>query len=205
MSGYPFQPIGRPELTPYVQWSGENAMFSRPECEAIIKLGEYVPLAAASVGSPTNFRVDPEVRQVAMRTISFEEDCSWLFQRIAQRVKWANEAHYRFDLVGLIEAPQFLRYSEAEGAAPAGHYGWHQDFGADAMSCRKLSVVVNLSPPADYAGCRLRMMTHEDFEVPIFGQGEAVAFPSWTPHCVTPLERGTRYALVCWIHGQPFR
>jgi predicted 2-oxoglutarate/Fe(II)-dependent dioxygenase YbiX len=30
-------------------------------------------------------------------------------------------------------------------------------------------------------------------------------FPSWTPHCVSNITRGTRYALVAWVHGTPFR
>lgn len=204
--GYPISPSGRPEFPPFVQWSEENALLSPPECEAVIRLGESLPLAAAGVGSPTNNRVDPHVRQVAMRSLQFDEDCEWLFERIARRVRWANDAYYNFELVGLVEPPQFLRYTEAQTAdGVAGHYKWHQDFGADAMACRKLSVVINLSRPEEYAGCRLTLMTHEEFEIPYRGQGEGVVFPSWTPHCVTPLDRGTRYALVCWVHGPPFR
>lgn len=203
--GFPITPSGRAGYPPYTQWSGENRFLSPPECEALIRLGESIPLGPASVGNPSNHRVDSGVRQVSMRALNFEEECEWLFQRIVQRAKWANEAHYGFDLVGLVEPPQFLRYTEAEGTQPAGHYDWHQDFGAEAMACRKLSLVINLSRPQDYAGCRLTLMTHEEFQIPYREQGDAVAFPSWTPHCVTPLDRGIRYALVCWIHGPPYR
>jgi PKHD-type hydroxylase len=72
-------------------------------------------------------------------------------------------------------------------------------------------LVVQLSNPADYDGCALRMFTDCDFVprtpegVPVTEQGDAVLFPSWAPHMVTPITRGTRYALAAWVCGPQFR
>ena len=36
-------------------------------------------------------------------------------------------------------------------------------------------------------------------------QGSIVVFPSFVYHCVTPVTKGTRYSLVNWMCGAPFR
>jgi len=36
-------------------------------------------------------------------------------------------------------------------------------------------------------------------------KGSIVVFPSYVFHRVTPVTRGTRYSLVCWSVGKPFR
>lgn len=48
-------------------------------------------------------------------------------------------------------------------------------------------------------------MTEREWEAPYIGQGEAICFPSWTPHRVTPIEWGVRHALAVWVHGPQFR
>jgi PKHD-type hydroxylase len=34
--------------------------------------------------------------------------------------------------------------------------------------------------------------------------GEGFVFPSFTPHCVTPVTSGIRYSLVMWSYGPKF-
>ena len=36
-------------------------------------------------------------------------------------------------------------------------------------------------------------------------QGSIIVFPSYVYHQVTPVTRGTRYSLVLWSLGQPFK
>ena len=36
-------------------------------------------------------------------------------------------------------------------------------------------------------------------------QGSIVVFPSFVYHRVKPVTKGTRYSLVIWINGEPFR
>jgi len=198
-------PPERPALPSHVQWSEGNCLLSQPECEWIIARGEQTPLGLASVGTPTDHRVDPATRCVSM-SIFDGDDCGWLYDRIAQRVKWANDQLYGFDLSGLIEPIQFLKYTTAQGELPNGHYTWHVDFGEGAMATRKLSMVIQLSPPEAYDGCEFRMYSDRGpQELAYRGQGAAFMFPSWTPHSVAPITRGVRYALVCWVHGPRFR
>lgn len=77
---------------------------------------------------------------------------------------------------------------------------------------RKLSMTLNLSDPATYDGGLLkfdfgnhaeREQYHEVEEIK--EQGSMVVFPSFLDHCVTPVTRGTRYSLVLWCLGYPWR
>ena len=78
---------------------------------------------------------------------------------------------------------------------------------------RKISTTINLNVPGDYEGGNLKfdfgMHTdnisrfHECTE--IRPQGSMIVFPSFLPHCVTPVTSGTRYSLVLWSLGDPFQ
>lgn len=202
---YPIRPVPMPEFTSHCQWSGGGRLLSAPECAALIAIAEQPGrLQQASIGNPDTRRVDPAIRKVDSTSILCHE-AEWLYERIAKRVEDANNQYWRFVITGLMEPIQFLRYEAAQAPEQLnGHYGWHQDFGADYMVNRKLSMVVQLSDPAAYKGCRLHLMTHNEWEAPYVGQGDAILFPSWTPHRVLPIEEGRRYALAIWVHGPRF-
>lgn len=189
----------------HVQWSGNNRMLSQAECEWIIARGEGMPLHQAPVGTPTESRVEPTTRCVFSNNLD-TEDCGWLYDRLAEKISLANQEYFGFDLTGLIEPVQFLKYIPAKGDLPNGHYTWHVDFGEGAMATRKLSVVVQLSPRGAYDGCQFSMVADRGMQTLEYReQGDAFMFPSWTPHSVAPITRGMRYALVAWIHGPRLR
>lgn len=77
---------------------------------------------------------------------------------------------------------------------------------------RKISLTCNLNEPGDYDGGNLKFdfghhtegeQFHECEE--IRPQGSVIVFPSFVDHCVTPITRGTRYSLVLWTLGAPWR
>lgn len=77
---------------------------------------------------------------------------------------------------------------------------------------RKLSMTINLNKPGEYDGGNLKFdfgphasgkRFHEVEE--IRPQGSIIVFPSWLYHQVTPVTRGTRYSLVLWSLGEPFK
>jgi PKHD-type hydroxylase len=199
------RPPERPAFPSHCQWSGANALLSQPECEWIIQRGEQLGLMQAPVGTPTDMRIEPSTRCVYSGNLDLP-DCGWLYDRLAQKVSWANREYFDFDLVGLVEPVQFLKYTTAEGSLPNGHYSWHVDFGEGMMATRKLSIVVQLSPGTAYDGCDFSMMSDRGLaKMDYREQGSAFMFPSWTPHSVGPITRGVRYALVAWVHGPRFR
>ena len=77
---------------------------------------------------------------------------------------------------------------------------------------RKLSMTLNLTEPDDYTGGDLkfdfgphagrgRFKTCKE----IRPRGSLIIFPSYLYHQVTPVTKGTRYSLVIWSLGKPFR
>lgn len=189
------------ETPPFVQYS---ALFSEPECDALIRIGESVNLAPGEIGNgiANQHVVNDHYRKVLTRAI-LPDEAPWAYERICRSVAATNHEYYRYDLVGLSEFLVFLRY-DADGEVP-GHYNWHQDIGGGMSSLRKLSTVSQLSKPEDYDGCRLHLFTNGEFDPGKIGQGDTVVFPSWTPHCVTPITRGRRYSLVSWVTGPALR
>ena len=84
-------------------------------------------------------------------------------------------------------------------------YGWHQDYGGKIAPSRKLSLVLQLSDPAQYEGGNLQVMTGGEPANVRKQRGLIAAFPAYTLHQVTPVTQGTRQSLVAWISGPPFR
>lgn len=77
---------------------------------------------------------------------------------------------------------------------------------------RKISMTLNLNQPGDYEGGNLKFDYghHSDNErfyecTEIRPQGSIIVFPSFIDHCVTPITSGTRYSLVMWALGEPFK
>lgn len=76
---------------------------------------------------------------------------------------------------------------------------------------RKLSVTVSLNDAADYEGGSLQfdLGPHKEQRfhscTEIMPKGSVVVFPSHLYHQVTPVTKGTRYSLVAWNLGVPFK
>jgi len=77
---------------------------------------------------------------------------------------------------------------------------------------RKLSVTISLSDPSTYKGGNLRFDFGPHAEKQRFytckeirPKGSIIVFPSHLYHQVTPVTLGTRYSLVCWNLGAPFK
>lgn len=185
------------------------------ECEAIKSLAVGVGLEPGQIGNGGPHDAPPETVESYRKVDTtgllphFEfagTNIHWLFERVRDRVQWANDNHFHFDLHGLWQNINYLRYQAAMTPdEEPGHYDWHQDYGGGTSSQRKLSVVIQLSKPEDYDGCRLHFFTQNEFDPGHVGQGDMIVFPSWQVHRVTPITRGERHALVSWVSGPPFR
>jgi PKHD-type hydroxylase len=76
---------------------------------------------------------------------------------------------------------------------------------------RKLSMTINLTDPTTYKGGRMHFDSPSWTKPTIReclaarAQGSVVVFPSFILHRVTPVTEGTRYSLVAWFLGKPFR
>jgi PKHD-type hydroxylase len=100
-----------------------------------------------------------------------------------------------------------LQYTEYHGSNK-GHYDWHEDDGfascLDKKSVRKMSLSLQLSNPEEYEGGNFEA-SGIDITQDIKKRGTLIIFPSWVPHRVTPVTKGTRKTLVAWFSGPSWR
>lgn len=138
--------------------------------------------------------IDYSIRQVMAYII--HEDFNWVDRLIIESAIIANR-EYNFNLSGLLERPQLLQYK-----SPSNGYDWHLDIGNGDSSTRKISVSIPLND--DYEGGDIAFFSQGQVSVkPDIGQ--VVTFPSFLPHKIMPVTKGTRWSLVCWVSGEPFR
>tara|TARA_R100000781_G_C4080166_1_gene127416 strand:- start:1608 stop:2219 length:612 start_codon:yes stop_codon:yes gene_type:complete len=148
-----------------------------------------------------------------------------LYDMIHPFVDQANlNAGWNFD-IDYTESVQFTKYK------PKQYYNWHQDGFSEPYPMnhnyegyrgkyRKLSTVISLSDGSKYKG--------GDFQVDLRDKnskgkndikdvrnvitvkemrqkGSLLVMPSFIWHRVTPVKKGTRYSLVSWTLGKPWR
>jgi len=168
----------------------------KKEIEKIINLHKdsQNPYIKGKIQSSNTNVVNIKEREVDVFVI--HENNEWVDELLIHGAITANEL-FDFNITGILERPQLLRYK-----APSAGYDWHLDIGTGDHSTRKISISVCLND--DYEGGELAFfMTGEQSIKPDAGTG--IAFPSFMPHRVTPVTKGERWALVCWITGEPFR
>lgn len=185
---------------PFTTW--ENS-FSTEELDKIVALGDSQALSKASIGGKNIDEDYKEIRESKVSWISYNQDTSWLFDRMAHIARSLNGQFYKFDLHGFCEDAQFTVYdSDAEG-----HYTWHVDAGPqdNGMPPRKLSLVLQLSDPADYEGGELQVFTSAEPATVKKERGLVAAFPGYVLHRVTPITSGVRKTLVVWTAGPAFK
>ena len=169
--------------------------FTDEECDRIIEIGNDRTIREAKTrGEDAN-----KVRKSEIAWLYPSDDLDWAYRKMTDVILNLNERFFKFDLFGATEGFQFTKYT-----APGGKYGRHVDC-APGTLIRKLSFTVQLSKPEDYEGGDLCLYVGEEPEVMKRERGHVALFPSYTLHEVTPVTKGTRYSLVSWISGKPFK
>jgi len=168
------------------------------QCADIIELHKNTqnPHKQGRIQEETSFKSNKLIRDVDLWVI--HEEFQWVDALLIEAAQTANE-QFEFDLTGMIERPQLLHY-----ASPSNGYDWHLDIGNGDQSTRKISISIALNAHEEYEGGELCMFAKGEAQVKLT-HGLVAAFPSFMPHRVKPVTSGERWALVCWIHGHPFR
>jgi PKHD-type hydroxylase len=141
----------------------------------------------------------------------------WIYNEILPYVNVANKNagwNFQWDFA---ESCQFTKYKLNQ------FYHWHADSFEQPYNLpndlnrhgkiRKLSVTCSLSDSKDYKGGELEfnLINLDNGKLvkkkcnEILSRGSIVVFPSHIWHRVKPVTKGTRYSLVIWTLGQPFK
>ena len=188
---------GWPLLVDHVEnWAWRNDIFTPAELDAIIEIGNSSELTKATTHSPSQ---DDKIRNSFVQFLFPNEVTNWIFARLAGAITQINSQFFEFDLTGLNQGLQFTRYE-----APGQHYDWHVDRG-HLQGTRKLSMSLQLNDPSEYKGGELQFKFGRKDATMKKERGMATFFPSYTLHRVKPVTQGTRYSLVAWVEGPPFK
>ena len=176
-----------------------QAALSPDECDRLIATCAAAPARDAGL---VGGAVAHQIRRADLIWLDDLPGQSWVMDRMVRLVAEANRESFGFDLTEFAESAHVARY----GAERAGHFDWHSDIGAGVLAAkRKLTVVVQLSAAAGYAGGVLDLWPDSQTRAVPRQQGLAVVFPSFVLHRVTPVTEGVRWSLTLWAHGPEFR
>jgi PKHD-type hydroxylase len=168
-----------------------ESIFTPEQCARILALGEGLPIFRGKSSSP-----DESYRVCTTTFIEENAASSFVFERV-RRLAHSLNARYNFRLSGFTEPLHLITYE------PGGHFEWHSDLAGGPTSTRKISISIQLSEDDDYVGGDFEFCPHgliSEFR----GIGNALAFPAYLPHRVSPVSSGRRHALVAWVHGDAF-
>ena len=204
----------------YYYWYFQSAIPPKI-CDDIIKYGLDQQEQTALTG---NLKSDKELTDKETKDLSKKRKSNvvwmtdrWIYKEIQPYIHQANAmAGWNFEW-DWSESCQFTKYKLNQ------FYDWHCDSWnkpydkPDDLNShgkiRKLSVTVSLSDETEYEGgdFEFDFRSAEDGSnqpqvcKEIRPKGSVVVFPSFVWHKVNPVTSGTRYSLVVWNLGWPFR
>jgi len=203
----------------YYYWYFKSAIPPKI-CDDIIKYGKSQQEQIALTGDYDPNKVsDDDIKDISKKRKSnvVWMDDRWIYKEIQPYIHSANEnAGWNFQW-DYSESCQFTKYSKEQ------FYDWHCDSWSKPYNkpedlnthnkIRKLSVTVSLSDETEYEGGDFEFDFRNDDKganqpsicKEIRPKGSVVVFPSFVWHRVKPVTSGTRYSLVIWNLGWPFK
>ena len=169
--------------------------FSDQEIDQIREIGDA--LETTSVKLYGEF--DDKLVKVTGAHFKLTESTRWIYEGMANAINEVNRDEYQYDLTGFSENFYYLTYREAE------HFNWHLDIGEETPTPRKLSLILQLSDPAEYEGGEFDVMVTTDYVTAYRQKGLITAFPAYKIHRVRPVHSGVRRVLTAFAAGPNFR
>jgi PKHD-type hydroxylase len=176
--------------------------FTSHELDQLVNQLDQIKVNRAVISDQKQDEDISDIRISNIAWIGLNSDTQWIYDRVAWAARQINGEFYKFDLYGFHEDLQYTVYEGSEN----GHYTWHTDSGVAVTSPpRKLTLVLQLSDPADYEGGDLEVFTSMNPSQVVKERGLITSFPSYTLHRVTPVTKGIRKTLVVWSTGAAFK
>lgn len=187
----------------HTYWVFQNDL-SEQICNDIIELGKDKWMKAKIV-EKTEFGKDKVNTKIRRTDVAWSND-NWLYDICWGYLNTANRnSNWNFQ-ISSCEPMQITKYKKN------GHYDFHQDGNGFSKydnpenellhgKTRKLSMTIVLNE--DYEGGEFEFLSDKNLIKEKIGT--VIVFPSYLVHQVRPVTKGTRYSLVAWFCGQPFK
>lgn len=169
-----------------------SMVMSANECQHLIKQASKHSLSEGEIFNIKGTGKDAKIRSVNGTEIADEAIRQFVFNLF----KKMNPL--QFEISGL-EPVQLFKYETDD------HYRWHTDWSPHNNKKRKLSMTIQLSDGSEYSGGDVQILDGPETRYVPREIGYATVFPSWAVHQVNPITSGTRWALVAWATGKPFK
>ena len=193
-------------------------------CDDIIKYGLSKPESMARTGEYGDKKLTKDqvknMKKKRNSDLVWLND-SWIYKELHPYIHKANKsAGWNFEW-DRSESCQFTKYKHNQ------YYDWHCDSwdkpynkkegDPDNGKIRKLSMTCQLTDGSEYEGGELEFdfrnydphmreeTKHLKQAKEILSKGSIIVFPSFVWHRVKPVTKGTRYSLVMWNLGYPFK
>lgn len=181
----------------HLGWSYSAERLSAELCKELVDACHQFPVIPASTVGQDRY---PDHRQADARKIGVTPRTQWIFDFLARIAAEVSATVSVLELTEIARAPQYVEYRPDWG-----RFDWHNDYSHEQpFAPRKLTIILQLSPPNEYEGGSLEAFGTVVTELPR-EQGSVLVFPSILPHRVTPVTAGVRRALVAWIAGPRMR
>ena len=196
-------------------WWFKNA-FSSEQCDRIIKMGMYENFELGDINRNNKRTVEEEDKEDLFKTrnshVSWIDE-PWIYNILKKYIDSANKSagwNYDWDWTEML---QFTKYDVGQ------FYDWHPDqhhyvYPEDDTNVnmrgkyRKLSTTLLLNDSSEFKGGELEFhYNRKETKVAeeLTSRGTLVVFPAFVYHRVREVTEGTRYSLVSWSIGAPFR
>ena len=142
---------------------------------------------------------DKSVRDSQIKWIDCNPETEWLYEKIYDYAKEANDAIFNFKLYYSKDSIQYSKYGKD------GKYDWHIDIGENENNSRKLSCSILLNDPEEFEGGDFEYWIKKNPEKAPLEKGSVFFFPSFFLHRVTEVLSGERESLVLWIGGDAYQ
>lgn len=167
----------------------------------IAKILSYVASQEVREGRLGGGKVNPDIRRSKVLSLPIEDSTKWIYNKIAQIINTTNESAFNF-AIDAIQPIQYTEYHDTE----QGNYDDHLDWTAGVVRPRKLSMSIQLTDDTEYQGGDLQIKTKsQDPMIASRIKGDALVFPSFLLHGVTPVTLGIRRSLVVWAEGPEWK
>ena len=204
-------------------WFFKSAIPSRL-CDDIVRYGLSQKEVLARTGGFQDKKLSKDEMAILKRrrhsNVTWLDD-TWIYKEIQPYVSLANKnAGWNFEWEWS-EPLQFTKYKLNQ------YYDWHCDSYNKPYDIknnknqngkiRKLSMTLQLTDGSEYEGGELEF-DFRNYDPPlrdeskhlrqakeILSKGSIIVFPSFVWHRVKPVRKGTRYSLVMWCLGYPFK
>lgn len=176
-------------------------LFSIDECKEILYFTGKMEMEEATVWDGKEYSVEKDKRNNLSTFIPKDDSSNWIYERMDLLFFKAAKL-WGLDVDGTEEALKYLKYVQG------GHFSkWHADIGPGKANRRKLSMSILLNSAEEFSGGDLEIFPNENPETrpKAINPGDAIVFPSFRHHRVTPLTQGKRHVLVNWISGPELR